>query len=62
LEDNNAGLKRDKGKLQRDLDELQDRLDEELRKKSALRAENDELNGGIADGKGQHSKLKNLVE
>ena len=26
-----------------------------------MRAENDELNGGIADGKGQQGKLKNLV-
>lgn len=61
LEDNSVGLKRDKSKLQRELQELQEQLDAEHKKNSALRAENDELTGGIHAGKSQHEQSKNLV-
>lgn len=48
-------LKRDKGKRQREMQELQELLDAEHKKNSALRAENDELTGGISAGKSQHA-------
>ena len=61
LEDDVVGLKRDKSKLQREMQELQEMLDAEHKKNSALRAENDELTGGIHAGKSQHEQSKSLV-
>jgi len=54
-------LKRDKGKRQGEMQELQELLDAERKKNSALRAENGELTGGVTAGKSQHAQSQTLV-